>query len=474
MEYTYVIILIIFGAVIFWSLHQWRCSNNKMMIIKDEALEASTRLESSVSQLSESRDKIASLEDELKNAHAIRQDSEIKLQLAQQENNLLKKQMDDWERTKREHLDAAKASMLEASKQLSNKLLDDHKRENTAHKEEADKRVKKTTEELHKQFKDVFSSMHSLHDQVKDSKKTIEIVERSLLNPGGAGNLSEITLSNIFRASSLTEERDYTLQHTINETEESGKLRPDAIVFLPGNNLMVIDSKASKFFTEIGAAEHANNDDLAKKLEKQLKNSMAGHLKDLISRDYQSAITIEAQHKDGTEQINFVTMFMFLPSDAALEKMRNLAPDLIDKALQNRIIPASPSTLMNALWQANYLISNAKQQENVKHIVALVQEMLSSVATLNDHSEKVGKSLKSSLDHYNKFAGSFNRTFLSKIRKLEAASITTVSGKALHQLPRYHISDYNKTVGIEASEDESIASINKEEKKLRAKEIPAA
>lgn len=204
-------------------------------------------------------------------------ESQTQTALVTQENRLLQEQMNDWQKTKEEHLTAAKASMLEASKEMSNKLLDDHKREAKSAKEDSEKRVKQTTEELNKQFQTVFESMKSLNDQVTENRSTVDVVRQSLLNPSGAGSLSEITLENIFKNSHLVPEQDYFLQHWIGS--ESGGLKPDAVVYLPGNNVMVVDSKASKFFMELGEAD---NDDERKRLGQKLKESMNQHLKDLV------------------------------------------------------------------------------------------------------------------------------------------------------------------------------------------------
>ena len=65
----------------------------------------------------------------------------------------------------------------------------------------------------------------------------------------GAGKLAEITLENILKASGLKNGLDFSMQYNLSG-EHNNKLRPDAVIFLPSNNIMIIDAKASKFLID--------------------------------------------------------------------------------------------------------------------------------------------------------------------------------------------------------------------------------
>ncbi len=349
-------------------------------------------------------------------------------ELAKQRIATITKEMQDWQKTKEQHLEIAKASVLEAGSKLSSKLLDDHKRELEEAKKDSEKRVKETTEELHTKFQNVFESMSTLHDKVNKSSDTVDLVKRSLLSPSGAGALSEITLSNIFKASGLTEGRDYKMQYSVDNQGKS--LRPDAVVFLPGNAAMVIDSKASKFFLEYGEAE--GDTVRQKEVEDGLKRTMNQHLKDLVSRNYKDAVKEDVQSEN-------VTVLMFVPTEVALERLYRIDPKFRENAWRENILPVSPTGLVSALLQAELLITNAQQDQNTKAIIAEVRDLLGSVAKLHELAGQVGKGLKSAFGKYDEFAGSFNRMFLSKAKKIDKLGAGNPKIKEIKQLDRYNI-----------------------------------
>jgi DNA recombination protein RmuC len=89
----------------------------------------------------------------------------------------------------------------------------------------------------------------ALSKEVYQSKDIVDVIKNSLLSPSGAGNLAEITLENILKSSGLRNNLDFIMQYSL-ATEDKAVLRPDSVVFLPDDKLMVIDAKASKFLVD--------------------------------------------------------------------------------------------------------------------------------------------------------------------------------------------------------------------------------
>jgi len=357
------------------------------------------------------------------------QEQTLRANLAEREVEIMKEQMKDWEATKESHLQAAKASMLDASAQLSNKLLEDHKRENQQTKAESEQMVKKTTEELQQNFKNVFSNMKSLTDRVENFGSSVDVIQNSLLNPQGAGQLAEVTLENILKNSGLEDGRDYKMQFSLESMESGKKLRPDALVYLPGDRAIIIDSKSSKFFLELGKA---SEDERALK-EIELRNSMNKHLNDLISKDYKKNVEDSIESKDK----KIVQMLMFVPTEEAARTVMNVDTKFFEKAISNNIILVGPSGLVNILMQAKMIIDRAKQDENYLKIIDEVGKLIDSVAKLHIHAESMGKSLSSSMDKYNKFVGSFNVGLLSKVNKIKAYGVNDKADKNIARLVKY-------------------------------------
>ena len=202
-------------------------------------------------------------------------------------------------------------------------------------------------------------------------------------------------------------------------------------MFLPGNNILIIDSKASKFFTELA---QTNEKIMEQTLLAQLKVTMRSHLKVLTSKDYKEALRNHL--KD--QKIKHITSIMFLPSEAAVERLAKIDMDFMSKAWEADIFPVGPSGLVNILSNAKFHISTTKQAENQHLIMEEIRKLLNSFATLYEYAKKVGISLQNATSNYDKFAGSFNTNVLLKAHNLEKLGIHLQKNKSLpHSLERF-------------------------------------
>jgi len=331
------------------------------------------------------------------------------------------KRLYDFEQNKKASLESSKAAIFEVANQLSSKLVSDHRRESEEGRQRSLEKFKEATDTYHKQFEQVISSVSSLHSQVKESREVVDVVKRALLSPGGAGSLAEITLENILKSSRLIDGKDYKLQYSINNIEN--RQRPDAVVFLPSNNIFIIDSKASKFFLESEITEEDGVDN-------KLISSMRNHLKQLVSKEYQSGV-MDHLKANGHKTVNHISTIMFVPSEAMLDKLQRLDTGFLDKAWQQNIFPAGPTGLINLLSHAKFMISEHMQITNHELIINEVKNLLSGLFILADSAKKLGSNLQSASLNFDRFAGSFNRTILSKVKKLGKYGISAKTDKQL-------------------------------------------
>lgn len=413
--------------------------------------------EATIRQLTEAETQIQFLEKRFADAQAeiqeLRQRHEATrtdLAQAQQETALARQQMadtqkrlQDWEEFKKQAESAAKAATLSSASELSNKLLADHKRENDAMKEASEKRIQETTKVLNEQFENVVKSVAALDSQVKISGQTMDIIHRALSAPSSAGHAAETVLENTLKAFGMTEGLDFSLQHTV-DGEDGRRLRPDALVFLPGDCVLVIDAKASKNLLALAEAE-ANDEDL-EAAHAQLKTSMNKHLRDLTTRDYSNAIRQQFRDSHHEGEPKQVTTFMFLPNDGAVEKLLSADPQIAQKAAASDIILGGPSSLWAAVGVASMRLKFAKQQENQQRIVEEVEKLISAVATMAENGERVGRGLKSALAAFDKMAGSVNGNVLPKARRLVQMGVPQPSKGLNAKFPRLTV----QTDAIEA------------------------
>jgi DNA recombination protein RmuC len=335
--------------------------------------------------------------------------------------------MRDWETQRAESLQAAKASILEAGGQLSNKLLEDHKREAEAAKKDAEAMLRKTSETLLEQVMNVTKSVSELKGQTSETSEKMATVWRALTTPAGAGYLAEVGLENSLKNLGLEQGRDYVMQYAMN-SEDAGSLRPDAAIFLPQDMVMVIDSKASKFLIEIAQAQQ--NGDEAEALG-SLKKTMNDHLKALISKNYSAAIQAAYKESGRAEKLRTVLNVMYLPSDNAVAHIKRADPEFLQKTEKAGIILAGPASLSGLLSLARLNIGMARQAANQDAIVEGVQELMDNIITALSYADKVGKGLKSAADNFDQFARSVNRRLLPKARQLGTLGVKPGKSKEL-------------------------------------------
>ncbi|MEG8230843.1 DNA recombination protein RmuC [Candidatus Rickettsia tasmanensis] len=349
----------------------------------------------------------------------------------------------DSEKIREESFSSAKAALFDLGQDLSKQLIAIHKMENTAARELAEKNIATASGKFNSEFERLITMVGALNKDIEQSKGTVDLIKQSLLSPIGAGLLAEITLENILKSSGLRPNLDFIMQYGLT-TSDSGKLRPDALIFLPSGNLMVIDSKASKFLVD----EQDNN--------MSLNKTMNYHLKSLANKDYAANILTNLNKKD--QSFNNVITLMFLPTEQAVEKVIAADPEFLQKAWGGNIFPVGPSGLMNMLSFAKFQITDHRRSENYKVIIEEVRKLLSSIGTMADYSQKIGNNLHNMITNYDKFAASFNRNFMSRVKNIQKLGIDSGNKAMPATLERYQIvSSKSEIIEVEAENPPQIA-----------------
>ncbi len=353
----------------------------------------------------------------------------------------------DFERLKPELVQAATAAALATGRELSAQLLDDHKREAEAARQAAEERVKQHSATLVTQVNEIAKAVQELHGQLKDKGRTLDTLWRALSSPSGAGQIAELGLANTLKSFGLELGRDFVLQLTTQD-EDGRKLRPDAVVFLPGNSVLVIDCKASKFLLEIAAAEGTEREAEA---YRNLAATMNRHLRALAEKDYAAAVRLALRQAGRGDEIARSLSVMYLPTEAALEKLNRADPEFLMKARAAQIIPAGPAGLHCAVSLASAEINLARQVENQTRIVEGAEALLESLGVALSHAAQLGKNLKTAAESFAKFAGSINQRVLPRAKKLGQLGLQP--GKPLPgNLPLYSVTGRDDLIEGEAEE----------------------
>jgi DNA recombination protein RmuC len=336
------------------------------------------------------------------------------------ENFALKQTIENKQQLQSDFLKLSQNSISELAIRVSSKLLDDHKRENDEIKKRNDEVVIKSSEEINKKIQEVFSKIKSLDDNVKENGKIVDKIKTSLLDPIAGGSLAEITLENLFKAFKLIKTVDYEMQYTV--ASQTKTLRPDAIIFLPQNESILVDAKSSKFFLEYDERDNSE----------PLKKALNAHLDKLIEKDYSGSVSLEKKKK-----VLFTAMF--ISSDVILEKIKLLDANFFDRAFANNILPVGPSSLASILMQTQMIIRDYKQSENVSVILDEVKKLLNNIANLSQYANSLSRSLKSTFTNFDKFSTSFNATFLNRSKKLHSLGVEVVESKKIEPIEGFQI-----------------------------------
>lgn len=374
-------------------------------------------------------------------------EAERRAQLAQQELSGFKERMKDWEHQKEHSVEAARAAIMKAGGDMSSKLLEDHKRETEHTHRQGEERVRKTTEQLLQKFEIIAKSVHTLQSTTLDTRSQMDTVMRSLSNPAGAGQMAEIGLENSLKDLGLSKGRDFIMQYST--TNADGKtLRPDAVIFLPQDTVMVVDCKASKALIELAKAQTPEEETRAMH---NLRKTMNEHLRALASKDYRAAVLQSFKDAGKSENVGHIFNVMYLPSESAIERVREVDARFDEKLSKHNIILAGPSSLSGLFSLAKMNIAAAKQVENEKLIVELVEDLMESTITAYEHVGKVGKGIHSAMTHFEGFAKSVNSRLLPRMRALKEAGVSPKKNRDIPQpLPIYDVRRVEQTVVIQA------------------------
>lgn len=225
-------------------------------------------------------------------------------------------------------------------------------------------------EHLH-QLQKMHNSMH---------QDAIELTRALKGESATQGAWGEMILEKLLENSGLQKEREYRVQP--NYHEEGRNQRPDAVVYLPGQRDIIIDSKVSLL-----AYEQYVNAANATERQKAIRAHIASvrqHIKDLSGKAYHQI-----------KQIHSVdAVLLFIPIEGAYAAAIQHQPSLYEEAFKQNIILSSPSSLMLALKTVHYLWRSEQQNKNTMEIASRGGKICDQIALVNEALLDLGNRLK--------------------------------------------------------------------------------
>jgi len=291
-------------------------------------------------------------------------------------------------------------------------------------------------ETLEKQRVDAFGQLSGLIQSMREGQEQVrreaQRLGNSLTNaPKARGRWGERALQNLLEQCGLAQHTDFMMEHSV-DTDE-GRLRPDAIINVPGHKKLVIDSKVS--LNAYQAAFEADDDAERKRHLDLHAKSMRNHVQTLSAKSYQS------QFEEAPDYV-----IMFIPGEHFVTAALDADPTLWDFAFERRVLLATPTNLVAIartvaqVWRQDGL---AKDAQEIGRMGAELYDRLSVAA---DHLKRVGGGLESAVNNYNKFVGSFERNVLSSGKRLAEKGIEIGKREIddvplVENAPRYNAAD---------------------------------
>ena len=251
------------------------------------------------------------------------------------------------------------------------------------------------------------------------SKQTTTLAQ-ALKAPQVRGRWGEIQLRRVVELAGMLAYCDFEEQAQAGDS----RLRPDLIVKLPNQRLIVVDAKAplNAYLEAIEATDEATRN---ARLSDHAARVRA-HIRALGGKDYGGRI------RDAAE---FVVCFM--PGEVFLSAALEQDPSLLEFGVDQGVLLATPTTLISLLKAVAYGWNSEKVAESARQIQDLGKEVHERLGIFVGHIEKLGSNLATAVKSYNAAVGSLESRVLPSARKFE--ELGAASAKPLPELERVEV-----------------------------------
>lgn len=291
----------------------------------------------------------------------------------------------------------------------------------------------KTEQQIHvieKERKEAYGAINRHLETMAQTQQMLHGETKNLVNalrrPEVRGQWGELTLRRLAELSGMIEHCDFDTQ--AHRQTDDGAIRPDMVIRLPGRRAIVVDAKTplDAYLTVM----ESTDDETAKQGLKKHAQNVRARVKELSAKSYWTQFD---------ESPDFVVLF--IPGDQFLSSALDVDRTLLEDALGQKVILATPTSLIALLRAVAYGWQQEKITENAEQIRSIGAELYKRLATMSSHFAKMGKQLRGAVDSYNQTLGSLERSVLPGARRLTELGITApkplTASEEITQLARF-------------------------------------
>ena len=274
-------------------------------------------------------------------------------------------------------------------------------------------RTEAQVQALERERRDAFATLRTQIETLAGGQAQLQRETRNLVTalrrPEVRGRWGELTLRRLVELAGLSEHCDFTEQLQV--VGEEGALRPDLVVHMPDARDLVIDAKTP--LDAYLASLDASTDEERQLSLRRHAQQVETRVRELASKSYWTQFERSPEFA-----------VLFLPGDQFLSAALAERPELLETALGQSVIIATPSTLIALLKAVAYGWRQSAVARNAALIRDLGQELYRRLGTFNGHLGRMGQRLATAVEAYNAAVGSLERQVLPQARRFSELGVT--------------------------------------------------